>query len=259
MHGQRVERPDELAGALRAAFAHDGAALVDVMVARQELSLPPTITLDQVKGFTPYADAHDPVRPRRRPHRPRKDQRHQEALLVKYARGSGIGRLAFGAVAGAVAGAVGTAAIDLRQYRRYRRDGGKESLGRWELAAGVTSWEEASAPGQIGQKLARFVTRRSPPDRWARAATNLVHWTTGVGWGLQYGVLGARTPAHPWARALALGPAVWLSGYAILPLVGVYEPIWKYDARTLGKDLSDHLVFGAATSCAFAVLTREQP
>jgi pyruvate dehydrogenase (quinone) len=55
MHGQRVERPDDLAGALRAAFDHDGAALVDVLVSRQELSLPPTITLDQVKGFTLYA------------------------------------------------------------------------------------------------------------------------------------------------------------------------------------------------------------
>ena len=55
MHGQRVEHPDDLADALRVAFAHDGAALVDVQVARQELALPPTITLEQVKGFTLYA------------------------------------------------------------------------------------------------------------------------------------------------------------------------------------------------------------
>lgn len=55
MHGARVERPDELAGALRAAFEHRGSALVEVMTARQELTLPPTITLDQVKGFTLYA------------------------------------------------------------------------------------------------------------------------------------------------------------------------------------------------------------
>jgi pyruvate dehydrogenase (quinone) len=55
MHGERVSRPDDLAGALRAAFDHDGAALVEVMVARQELSLPPTITLGQVKGFALYA------------------------------------------------------------------------------------------------------------------------------------------------------------------------------------------------------------
>jgi pyruvate dehydrogenase (quinone) len=55
MHGQRVERPDDLAGALRAAFDHDGSALVDVVTARQELSLPPTITLEQIEGFTLYA------------------------------------------------------------------------------------------------------------------------------------------------------------------------------------------------------------
>jgi len=55
MHGQRVERPDDLAGALREAFDHDGPALVEVMTARQELSLPPAISLDQVKGFTLYA------------------------------------------------------------------------------------------------------------------------------------------------------------------------------------------------------------
>jgi pyruvate dehydrogenase (quinone) len=55
MHGQRVERPDDLEAALRAAFDHDGPALVEVMVARQELSIPPTITYEQIKGFTLYA------------------------------------------------------------------------------------------------------------------------------------------------------------------------------------------------------------
>jgi pyruvate dehydrogenase (quinone) len=44
-----------LPDALRAAFQHDGAALVEVMVARQELSMPPTITFEQIKGFTMYA------------------------------------------------------------------------------------------------------------------------------------------------------------------------------------------------------------
>jgi pyruvate dehydrogenase (quinone) len=55
LHGERVERPDDLEAALRAAFAHDGPALVEVLVARQELSMPPTITYEQVKGFTLYA------------------------------------------------------------------------------------------------------------------------------------------------------------------------------------------------------------
>lgn len=55
IHGQRVERPDDLQEALTAAFAHDGPALIDVVTARQELSIPPTITAAQAKGFTLYA------------------------------------------------------------------------------------------------------------------------------------------------------------------------------------------------------------
>jgi pyruvate dehydrogenase (quinone) len=55
LHGQRVERPDDLRAALRTAFDQAGPALVEVMVARQELSLPPTITYDEIKGFTLYA------------------------------------------------------------------------------------------------------------------------------------------------------------------------------------------------------------
>jgi pyruvate dehydrogenase (quinone) len=34
------------------ALAHDGPALVEVMVSRQELSMPPTITLEQISGFS---------------------------------------------------------------------------------------------------------------------------------------------------------------------------------------------------------------
>ena len=174
---------------------------------------------------------------------------------MTYAPGSGIGRRL---AAGAVAGAVGTAAMDLFLYRRYRGEGGKEPLGRWELAAGVTSWDEASAPGRLGQKVERLVTGSSPPDSWARTTTNVVHWATGIGWGVQYGALAGTTSRHPWLRALALGPAVWLAGYAVLPLAQVYKPIWEYDARTLGKDLSAHLVFGAATSAVFAALTTRE-
>jgi pyruvate dehydrogenase (quinone) len=55
MHGERVERPDDLEAALRGAFDHDGPALVEAMVARQELSIPPAITYEQIKGFTLYA------------------------------------------------------------------------------------------------------------------------------------------------------------------------------------------------------------
>ncbi|MEE4546920.1 ubiquinone-dependent pyruvate dehydrogenase [Streptomyces sp. V4-01] len=52
---RRVERPGDLEDALKGAFAHDGPALVEVMTARQELSVPPAITVEQAKGFTLYA------------------------------------------------------------------------------------------------------------------------------------------------------------------------------------------------------------
>ncbi|MFD2029051.1 ubiquinone-dependent pyruvate dehydrogenase [Promicromonospora aerolata] len=55
IHGQRVEQPDDLEGALRTAFDHDGPALVDVVTAQQELSIPPAISAEQVRGFTLYA------------------------------------------------------------------------------------------------------------------------------------------------------------------------------------------------------------
>jgi pyruvate dehydrogenase (quinone) len=48
----RVEYPDDLESALRAAFATPGPALVEVMVNRQELSMPPSITFEQAKGFS---------------------------------------------------------------------------------------------------------------------------------------------------------------------------------------------------------------
>jgi pyruvate dehydrogenase (quinone) len=55
LFGVRVEKAGELEGALTEAFAHDGAALVEVRTDRTELSLPPKITLDQIKGFSLYA------------------------------------------------------------------------------------------------------------------------------------------------------------------------------------------------------------
>jgi pyruvate dehydrogenase (quinone) len=55
LYGATVTRADELEGALRAAFAHDGPALVDVHTNRQELSIPPKITLEQAKGFSLFA------------------------------------------------------------------------------------------------------------------------------------------------------------------------------------------------------------
>ncbi|WP_166903958.1 ubiquinone-dependent pyruvate dehydrogenase [Mycobacterium sp. DL440] len=53
--GRRVTEPADLERAIADAFAHDGPALIDVHTARQELSIPPAITVEQAKGFSLYA------------------------------------------------------------------------------------------------------------------------------------------------------------------------------------------------------------
>jgi len=53
--GIRVEDPADLEDALRRALADPGPVLVDVVVAREELSVPPSITAAQAKGFTLWA------------------------------------------------------------------------------------------------------------------------------------------------------------------------------------------------------------
>jgi pyruvate dehydrogenase (quinone) len=52
--GIRVEKPEEVRSALQSALQHAGPALVEVLVNRQELSMPPTITAEQALGFSLY-------------------------------------------------------------------------------------------------------------------------------------------------------------------------------------------------------------
>jgi pyruvate dehydrogenase (quinone) len=52
--GVRVTTPEELKPALERALAYDGPALVDVLVQRRELSMPPSISASQALGFGLY-------------------------------------------------------------------------------------------------------------------------------------------------------------------------------------------------------------
>jgi len=49
--GLKAETAKDVRPTLQKAFKHDGPALVEVLVHRQELSMPPTITLEQAAGF----------------------------------------------------------------------------------------------------------------------------------------------------------------------------------------------------------------
>jgi hypothetical protein len=152
------------------------------------------------------------------------------------------------AALGVLAGVTGTLAMDTLWYRRYRRGGGETGFRDWESAAGLEGWDEAPAPAQVGRKLARVVLRRDLPGDRARLVTNVMHWSYGAAWGAGLGVLTAArgTAGPPW-RGVAFGLAVWGSDYVTLPLAGVYQPIWRYDAKTLAKDASAHVVYGTVT------------
>lgn len=161
-------------------------------------------------------------------------------------------------VRGVAAGAVGTVAMDLLWYARYRRGGGDEGFFDWEFSRSTKSFDDAGAPAQVGRRIAKTLFRADLPAGSAAATNNVVHWATGVQWGGIYGLaLGSLETASP-AFGLALGPLAWGTSYVLLGAAKVYKPIWEYDAKTLGKDLSAHLVFGVATAAAFRALTRRR-
>src|SRR5712691_6024915 len=54
VRGIRLEDPAEVETGIAGAFAHDGPVLVDAVVNRTELAMPPSITLEMAKGFTLY-------------------------------------------------------------------------------------------------------------------------------------------------------------------------------------------------------------
>jgi pyruvate dehydrogenase (quinone) len=54
VRGIRIEDPADVDAGIAAAFAHDGPVLVDAVVNRTELAMPPAVTVEMAKGFTLY-------------------------------------------------------------------------------------------------------------------------------------------------------------------------------------------------------------
>jgi pyruvate dehydrogenase (quinone) len=54
VRGIRLEDPGEVDAGIAAALAHDGPVLIDAVVDRMELAMPPKITAEMAKGFTLY-------------------------------------------------------------------------------------------------------------------------------------------------------------------------------------------------------------
>jgi hypothetical protein len=159
-------------------------------------------------------------------------------------------------VRGLLAGAAGTAAMDALLFVRYRRSGGDRGAVEWESSAGVTTWEQAPAPAQVGRRVVDGLFDVTLPPSRARLVNNVMHWGYGIVNGAVYGIVAESLPSPKVRYGLPFGATVWSSGYVILPGAKLYEPIWRYDARTLADDLSAHLVYGLATAGALRLLSR---
>ena len=160
-------------------------------------------------------------------------------------------------VRGICAGALGTLAMDTLLYRRYHDAGGRSTFLAWESSDGVSSWEQAPAPALVGKQVLERLTGREVPPRYARSLNNAMHWGLGLATGAGYGLVMGSRRSRVW-YGLPFGAAVWAGGYIVLPQLGVYEQIWKYDPTTLEKDLSAHLLFGSATAAAFSYLSNPE-
>jgi pyruvate dehydrogenase (quinone) len=54
VRGIRLEDPSEVEAGIATALAHDGPVLIDAVVNRTELAMPPSVTMEMAKGFTLY-------------------------------------------------------------------------------------------------------------------------------------------------------------------------------------------------------------
>jgi hypothetical protein len=158
-------------------------------------------------------------------------------------------------VGGLLSGAVGTAAMDTFLFVRYRLGGGKNSPEEWGFSEDLSGWEDAPAPAQVGKRLVEGLFQVELPPTRAQLVNNVMHWAYGTLQGALYGIVAESLPKQRVSYGLPFGVLVFAGDYVILPAAKLYKPIWEYDAKTLAKDLTGHLVYGLATATAMRLLS----
>jgi hypothetical protein len=158
------------------------------------------------------------------------------------------------AARGAAAGLVGTLAMDVWMYIRYRREHGTEPFREWEFSSDVTDWDKAPAPAQVGRRIVEGVFEVELPDSRAALANNVMHWGYSVSAAVAYAMVAASLRRPRVGYGLIFGAGMWGFSYVILPPMHLYKRITEYDAKTLEKDLVAHLVYGMSTAAALSLL-----
>lgn len=116
-----------------------------------------------------------------------------------------------------------------------------------------SDWSETPEPAQVGHRVAEGVFDRDVPLEKAGLVTNVVHWLYGSSWGALYGVI-QESVRRPLVSGVALTGAVMATDYTLLPAMKLYEPPWRYPARTLARDFATHLVHGLAIAGAYRAI-----
>jgi len=153
---------------------------------------------------------------------------------------------------GLLAGLAGTAAMTAYQTLASMRKG--SSLGEAVAPEPAEEWSEAPAPGQVGYRFLHGLFQKDVSPQRSTLLTNVVHWAYGTAWGGLYGLAEGSAETHPLIAGGAFGSLVFANAYVALPAMGLYQPPWTYDAKTLAKDWSYHLVYGTTTALAFRAL-----
>jgi hypothetical protein len=150
------------------------------------------------------------------------------------------------------AGVAGTAALTAVQTATALRRG--SDLGEAVAPEPPDEWEDAPAPGQVGERLIRFAFGRQVEPGRANVVTNVVHWTYGAAWGAGFGLAQGTLRRSPLAAGGVFAASVLGAAYTLLPAMGIYRKPWEYPPRTLATDGGYHAVYGLTTALAFRLL-----
>jgi hypothetical protein len=160
---------------------------------------------------------------------------------------------------GLLAGLTGTAVMTaLQELSIYLKRHGTVGMKHEEEREDVDPWTRAPAPAQLLQQAVTKATGVEPDPAAIPLYTNVMHWGYGIGLGVVYaaGAKKLRPKPKTVVAGAVFGMGVWAQSYATLVPLGLYKWPWHYAAKTIAKDVSYHLAYGAGTAVGYRVLTR---
>jgi hypothetical protein len=142
-------------------------------------------------------------------------------------------------VAGALAGAASTAAMDRAGRRMYQLEDPQ-----------VREYEEnlrrsRYPPELAAEKLLRMITGFTPSRNAARRLAQPIHFGLGAAMGAGFAGFSRRFPASPLLAGLVFGLAMWaLVDELATPAFGLSPPSRRFPWQNHARSLASHAVFG---------------